>query len=252
MYGCSLILPTYLPLVLLTVSLIQEAFLLTSPGRCHLHFYGFTPLMIILFPSKVCTIFYTSVHPDVCSPSLSFKINFRAPPVVDHVSLNPYSSRYLYFCNVSTSFRLIWIFTTLLCICTERLSHGEWTLLCDMDCVTDIFIFHIIKSLYKYSKYFPPNPFSMWPLNLIARLCKWENTSKWGKQSEALLESSSNIVMPLSLFSPLGHEIIGTFELARILDDIKPNTLILEMSMWLVLIWGHTVISRVGTEKSHR
>ena len=54
-YECSLIFQSYLPLVLLTVSLIQDAFLLTIPRRCHLHFYVFTPL-VILFPSKVFTI----------------------------------------------------------------------------------------------------------------------------------------------------------------------------------------------------
>lgn len=56
--------------------------------------------------------------------------------------------------------------------------HGERKLLCDMDCVIDIFIFHMIShSLYKYSKYFPLNPFSMRPLNLIASLWEWENKS---------------------------------------------------------------------------
>ena len=54
-YECSLIFQSYLPLVLLTVSLIQDAFLLTIPRRCHLHFYVFTPLVILL-PSKVFTI----------------------------------------------------------------------------------------------------------------------------------------------------------------------------------------------------
>lgn len=57
--------------------------------------------------------------------------------------------------------------------------------------------------------------------------------------------------MPLPLFSPLGHEIIGTFELAGVLDDIKPNTHFRDEYV-AGLDWGRTVISRVPTEKSRR
>ena len=53
----------------------------------------------------------------------------------------------------------------------------------------------------------------------------------------------------LSLFSPLGHGIIGTFELARTLNDIEPNAFILEMSMWLVLMEVTRSFSRGETEK---
>lgn len=53
-----------------------------------------------------------------------------------------------------------------------------------------------------------------------------KNKSKWGKPSEALLET----FMPLSLLSLLRQEILETFGLARTLDNIKPNILILNIS----------------------
>lgn len=71
------------------------------------------------------------------------------------------------------------------------------------------------------------------------------------RQIEAVLGSSSNIVMPLSFFAPLGHGIIGTFELARTLNDIEPNAFILEMSVWLVLMEVTRSFSR-GLRKSKR
>lgn len=53
-----------------------------------------------------------------------------------------------------------------------------------------------------------------------------KNNSKWGKLSEALLET----FMPLYILSLFRQEIIETFGLARILDNIKPNTLIWNVS----------------------
>lgn len=131
------LLQSYLPRVLWTFPLIQDDFLLTIPGRSHLHFYVLNTL--IIYPIKSVHSFNPSLYPDVRSPSRSFKIIFSASSILAHVSLNSYRSQCLYFCNLSTSFRLIWIFTTLLHICTECLPHGEWTLLRDMDYVIDIF-----------------------------------------------------------------------------------------------------------------
>lgn len=89
----------------------------------------------------------------------------------------------------------------------------------------------------------------MWPLNLTASPWKWGNNVQM-RQTEAVLESSSNIVMSLSLFSPLGHGIIGTFELARTLNDIEPSALILATSMWLVSMEVIRSFSRVEMEKA--
>lgn len=94
----------------------------------------------------------------------SFKFIFSASPVVDHVPRNSYCGQCVYFCNIGTSFGLIWILATLVHIYTACL-RGEWNPL-RQNCAIDIFISHVISQTGHANIWnsFSPNPFRLWPL----------------------------------------------------------------------------------------